>query len=67
MTSIIKWPDFVLTFPSSSNYMSYSIVFSTDANLDDAGQYKVEVSNAGGAAELGFGLKVVGMLNVILV
>jgi hypothetical protein len=32
----------------------------TDANIDDIGQYKVEVSNAGGAAELGFGLKVVG-------
>ena len=32
----------------------------TDASIDDIGQYKVDVSNAGGAAELGFGLKVVG-------
>ncbi|XP_071120619.1 twitchin-like isoform X18 [Mytilus edulis] len=39
------------------DYVSLTI---NDANLDDAGQYKVEVSNAGGAAELGFGLKVVG-------
>lgn len=39
------------------DYVSLTI---NDANIDDAGQYKVEVSNAGGAAELGFGLKVVG-------